>query len=125
MTYEAAENYCQQNGGGHLASYGSLGEQKDVETHFIKRGLLLPKWHRWYWFGLSSTAQTYPKFTWKDFKVQAPGEGRLGQEQLGAGQGCVRSIEADPARMLIRRACCKSSRRHCVLAAPSTGSSSR
>ncbi len=73
FTYDSAENYCQLNGGGHLASYAALSEQKEVEQHFIKRGLLLPFFHRQYWFGLSSTGNTYPNFIWKDFKIQAPG----------------------------------------------------
>jgi hypothetical protein len=72
-TYDAAETYCQMNGGGHLASYATLAEQKEVELNFTRRGLLLPFFHRQYWFGLSSTSATYPKFAWKDFKVKDPG----------------------------------------------------
>jgi hypothetical protein len=59
------------NGGGHLASYGKLAEQKEVEQHYISRGLLLPHFHKQYWLGLSSTTKTYPKFRWKDPKVLA------------------------------------------------------
>jgi hypothetical protein len=59
------------NGGGHLAAYGKNAEQKDVEQYFIKVGYMKPYYHKQYWFGLSSTVQTYPKFKWKDPKVTA------------------------------------------------------
>jgi hypothetical protein len=75
-TYDAAESYCQMNGGGHLAAYGKLSEQKDAEQYYIGKGLLLPFFHRQYWIGLSSTTKTYPRFRWKDPKVptlDAPG----------------------------------------------------
>jgi hypothetical protein len=63
MNWSAAEQFCNDQGG-HLASFGSIGEQKDAELYFQNQGLLLPTFHTAYWLGLQS--DVWPKFYWVD-----------------------------------------------------------
>jgi hypothetical protein len=60
-----AEALCQA-GGGHLASYSSMEEQVQLESHYINGGYLFPAYHVAYWIGLVSTNATWPKFIWLD-----------------------------------------------------------
>jgi hypothetical protein len=59
----AAEASCMQLGG-HLVSYGSAQEQREVEAAFVKQGGLIPGYHESYWIGLQ--ASPYPEFSWLD-----------------------------------------------------------
>jgi hypothetical protein len=52
--------------GGHLASFGSLKEQKDVESWMQASFLLLPNFHKVYWIGLKSSEFDWPLFRWLD-----------------------------------------------------------
>jgi hypothetical protein len=46
-----------------------------VETYFISQGLLLPGSMPSYWIGLSSTANSWPTFTWLSALLPTPGHG--------------------------------------------------
>ncbi len=48
-SYSQAEGSCRMLGG-HLASYGSLAEQAEVEGYFMAQGLLAPS-QQAYWLG--------------------------------------------------------------------------
>jgi hypothetical protein len=48
-SYTQAEGSCRKLGG-HLASYGSLAEQQEVEGYYVAQGLLVPS-QRGYWLG--------------------------------------------------------------------------
>ena len=50
-TQQQAELGCQA-AGGHLLSYTSRQEQREVEQYFISTGRLIPAFHRSYWIGL-------------------------------------------------------------------------
>ncbi len=59
----AAELACNALGG-HLVSYGSAAEQREVEAAFVAQGGIIPGYHQLYWLGLQ--ASPYPQFTWLD-----------------------------------------------------------
>jgi hypothetical protein len=66
MNHSAAERECTANGG-HLASYTSGQEQRDVEQYYISSFWLLPAWHKAYWIGLSTeSTRSWPRFQWLD-----------------------------------------------------------
>ncbi len=52
-----------------------LSEQQEVEQFFLSYGAFIKGYHEGYWTGLSSTAGTWPKFTWMDFLVPPPVNG--------------------------------------------------
>jgi hypothetical protein len=54
---------CLQQGG-HLASYSSSAEQAEVEQFYIKKGYILPGFHKLYWMSLTSDYMLYPEFRW-------------------------------------------------------------
>jgi hypothetical protein len=70
-TWDAAEKACNARAG-HLANYVSSGEQAEVEKYYTDNGYLLPTSHKAYWFGLRTTADTWPSFTWVDKTVKLP-----------------------------------------------------
>ena len=70
LNFTFAERFCNDQGG-HLASWNSKAEQIEVEQYFIKAGVLFPECHKTYWMGLS--AKIWPRFTWKDSLLAAPG----------------------------------------------------
>jgi hypothetical protein len=61
--------------GGHLASYVSQDEQTEMEFAFVNSGYLLPSYHKNYWIGLTTTADTWPQFDWLDRNVPSPSQG--------------------------------------------------
>lgn len=69
MNFSAAQQYCNDQGG-HLASFVSLPEQRDVEQYLINQGLLLPTFHTAYWIGLQS--DVWPRFYWLDNITPSP-----------------------------------------------------
>jgi hypothetical protein len=63
--FAAAEALCSAKGG-HLASFGSFKEQKDVEDWMQASYLLLPNFHKVYWIGLRTNEFDWPSFRWLD-----------------------------------------------------------
>jgi hypothetical protein len=72
QNFSTAEQFCNDNGG-HLASWATKDKQIEVEQAFIKMGVLFPECHKTYWMGLR--ARTWPRFSWLDSLLGAPGEG--------------------------------------------------
>jgi hypothetical protein len=65
-TQQMAEFTCQA-AGGHLLSYTTQQEQREVEQYFINSGSLMPAFHGSYWIGLR--ASRFPEFGWVDATV--------------------------------------------------------
>jgi hypothetical protein len=83
MAFDGAESFCNTYGG-HLVSYGSAAEQKEVEGYFVDTlATLFPYYHIAYWIGLTSNDGLFPRFTWLDYNTPAPG---------GAHQASIRLI---------------------------------
>jgi hypothetical protein len=40
--------------------------QAEVEDYYVRRGYLIPNYHKVYWMGLTTNATTWPRFTWLD-----------------------------------------------------------
>jgi hypothetical protein len=57
---------------GHLAAYTIITEQQEVERFYVDEGFLYPEFNVLYWFGLVSTAATWPSFRWQDKQFPAP-----------------------------------------------------
>jgi hypothetical protein len=73
MAFDGAEGFCNTYGG-HLVSYGSGAEQKEVEGYFVDTlATLFPYYHIAYWMGLTSNDGLFPRFTWLDYNTPAPG----------------------------------------------------
>jgi hypothetical protein len=73
-SFSDAELTC--NGyGGHLVAWKSVTEQQEVEAYYISQGFLLPAYHDNYWIGASTTPTLWPKFSWSERLVPAPGSG--------------------------------------------------
>lgn len=52
MKFDDAQAYCAAHGG-HLASWGALAEQSDVENYFQRvTGYMMQGFFTFYWFGL-------------------------------------------------------------------------
>ncbi len=60
--------------GGHLTllAYNAT-EQAEVEQYFIQAGALIPKYHEFYWIGLSADSED-SGFQWLDMTVRAPSQ---------------------------------------------------
>ena len=55
--------------GGHVVSFTSLEEQREVEGYFTNMGVLLPDFHQRYWLGLyipMRDPKLWPRFLWLD-----------------------------------------------------------
>ncbi len=61
MDQSSGQLFCNQKGG-HLATYNSSFEQREVEQYFIQEGLLLPNFHKYYWLGYTSDGSNWPLF---------------------------------------------------------------
>ena len=48
------------------ASTCSVREQREVEQYYIKNGYLFPKYHQFYWLGLSTLTTEPQEFSWLD-----------------------------------------------------------
>jgi hypothetical protein len=60
MDFDTAERMCNINGG-HLATYGTDAEQREVEQHFLSANFFIPSCHQAYWIGYKAT--TWPNIT--------------------------------------------------------------
>ncbi len=96
-TWEAAQKACNARAG-HLAHYLSSGEQAEAEKYYVDNGYLLPAFHKGYWFGLRTTADTWPSFTWVDKTVKLP----LTYRWAGAA-GAAGKVVPSPGELGCRR----------------------
>jgi hypothetical protein len=68
-TQQMAEFACQA-AGGHLASYSTLQEQREVEQAFVASGRLMPAFHGSYWMGLRSVQAWHLHACAQNLKMQ-------------------------------------------------------
>jgi hypothetical protein len=71
--------------GGHLAllAYNAT-EQAEVEAYFIQTGALIPRYHEFYWIGLTADSED-TGFLWLDRTLRAPGQAGA-YSRWGTGQ---------------------------------------
>jgi hypothetical protein len=58
--------------GGHLALYGSLSEQQEVERALVYDGGMIGSYHKSYWVGLTQSESNAQLFTWLDRTLPSP-----------------------------------------------------
>jgi hypothetical protein len=68
---QGAEAACNAYGG-HLAIWGSLSEQQEVERALVVDGGLIGSYHQSYWLGLAQSESNAQQFLWLDRTVPAP-----------------------------------------------------
>ena len=70
--YQAGAEAACNEFGGHLALYGSLSEQQEVERAFVYDGGMIGSYHKSYWVGLTQSESNAQQFMWLDRTLPSP-----------------------------------------------------